>query len=148
MSLILNLIVFLSTVVLAVEPRSSFHRSKGKCRECAVNYISHPLYGRDCNDLAYIVELSTGKPWILEFSKYWLSCHPKDDPLKYLDVNWDGVTNYEDFVILSRCSIFYKSKSGTRIHVRGCPYLRDSCIPVLGCDGKMCLSCLKRIIGD
>jgi hypothetical protein len=76
-------------------------------------------------------EQDTGGPWIREFSKYWLDCHPYDDPLHRLDVNFDGVTNLKDFALLSACRIYYKTKTGKKYHACGCVYLRLSKIPII-----------------
>jgi hypothetical protein len=76
------------------------------CREYLVanppDYSRHPLYGNlDIAALKAQIEKSTGKPWIIIFARYWCDCHPRGDPVENLDLNWDGKTDIEDFIVLN-----------------------------------------------
>lgn len=98
------------------------------CRDIVPDYSRHPLYYSDCNSLPYWVEYATKRPWIEEFAKpkNWLSCHPYDDPIARMDVNFDGVTNLKDFAILARFPLFYGTNYGTKYHTRDCTYIKRS----------------------
>jgi hypothetical protein len=98
------------------------------CRDIIPDYSRHPLYYSDCNSLPYWVEYATKRPWIEEFAKpqNWLSCHPYDDPIARMDVNFDGVTNLKDFAILARFPLYYGTNYGTKYHTRDCTYIKRS----------------------
>ena len=113
------------------------HDPNVPCCDIVPDYTAHPLYGSDCNDLPYWIEKSHGGNWLTEFAASWLDCHPYSDPIARLDVNMDGVTNLLDFAMLSKCRIWYKTKTGIKYHRRGCAYLRKSCIPIQDPNGLM-----------
>ncbi len=132
--------------------RDSFrHDPNVPCRMVVVDYTSHPLYGRDCNDLTVIIEQVTSRPWVMTFAAYWLDCHPYGDPVSRCDVNFDGVTDLRDFNILASCQIVYVTPSGLKYHLFwDCRYLTDANRrPILLKEiGKrtVCLECLRRIL--
>jgi hypothetical protein len=147
--------VLLAGMVLLCEiahGRESFrHDPNIICRQVVVDYTSHPLYGRDCNDLAVVIEQVTGQPWVVTFAAYWMDCHPYDDPVSRCDVNFDGVTDLRDFLILASCRIVYVTPSGGKYHLDwDCRYLTAANRrAILWKDvGKrtVCLECLRRIL--
>jgi hypothetical protein len=142
--------VLLAGMVLVCEiahGRESFrHDPNVTCRQVVVDYTSHPLYGMDCNELPYWIEKYQGGNWVTEFAGFWLDCHPYGDPIARCDINFDGVTDLKDFALLSKCRCWYKTKTGTKYHRRGCTYLRSSCIPIQ--DARGLLPCAVCIIAE
>jgi hypothetical protein len=129
--------------------RINHHDPNVSCWQVIPDYTLHPLYGYDCNSLPYFIDYATGKPWINEFVKYWLDCHPYSDPVSRIDINFDGHTDLKDFALLSTCRMVWVTKTGTKYHTfRDCPYLSKSRRPLLWVmvDSKYtpCSLCLSR----
>lgn len=113
------------------------------CREIVPDYSRHPCYGKDCRSMVYFYEYWAHENWENDFFRHWLQCDPYGDPIRNWDVNFDGHTDLQDFAILSTYPLYYKTKTGTKYHARGCVYLRASKVPLITPAGlQPCAVCI------